>query len=230
MLAQALVFVLQLGGTMVLARLLMPADFGVITMVTTFAGFLTSFGLNGFTEAVIQREKIDHDLASNLFWINLVVGLCLTFGFACSGSLLALFYHEPRVAKVCLGLSASIFFYSASVVHLALLKRAMRFSVLSMNDIISRLGSLGITIALAAAGWGYWSLVAYYVAWPLAICLGAWYLCRWTPAFPRRVPGTGSLVRFAANVYSHFLVSYAGSNTDNLLVWMVFSCSDPWFL
>ncbi len=217
-LAQALAFVFQLAGTMVLARLLMPADFGVVTMVTTFAQLLSSIGLNGFTEALIQREKIDHSLASNLFWINLALGLCLTFGFTFTDSALASFYHEPRVASVCVGVSASIFFYSAGVVHLALLKRAMRFSVLSMNDILARLSSVVISIALAWSGWGYWALVVQVVWWPLATCLGAFYLCRWVPALPRRVPGTASMVRFATSVYSHFIVSYASSNTDNLLV------------
>lgn len=215
---QALAFVFQLAGTMVLARQLIPADFGVVAMVTTFAQLLTSIGWNGFTEAVIQREKIDHFLASNLFWINLVISVSLTLGFACSGSLLARFYHEPRVAKICMVIAVSIFLYCAPAIHLALLKRAMRFSVLSINDIAARISSVVISIALAAAGWGYWALVAQFVAWPLANCLGALYACRWAPALPRRVPGTASTVRFAANVYSHFIVSYAGLNTDNLLV------------
>jgi PST family polysaccharide transporter len=216
--AQALAFVIQVGGTIVLARILMPADFGVVSMVTIFSQLLCSIGLNGFTEAVIQRENIDHFLVSNLFWINLALGVCLTFGFAYSGSVLAWFYKDPRVANVCVGISASIFLYSAFVVHMALLKRAMRFSLISIIDIIARLSGVTISIGLAVAGWGYWAIVAQSVAWPLAICLGAWYACRWIPAFPRRVPGTGSMVRFATNVYSHFIVSYAGSNADNFLV------------
>ncbi len=216
--AQACAFVIQLGGTMVLARLLMPADFGVVTMVTTFVQLLTSVGWNGFTEAVIQRAKIDHFVASNLFWISLAISVCLTFGFACSGALLARLYHEPRVSKICVGIAASIFLYAAPAIHLALLKRAMRFSALAMNDIVARLSSVVISIVLAATGWGYWSIVAQFIAWPLANCLGALYLCRWLPAWPRRESGTGSMVRFAAIVYSHFIFSYAGSNADNLLV------------
>lgn len=217
-LTQGLAFAMQLLGTMALARLLMPADFGVVAMATMFAQLLSSIGLNGFTEAVIQREKIDHFLASNLFWINVALGLCLTFGFAWSGSALARFYKEPQVATVCVGVSASIFLYNASVVHLALLKRSMRFSQISINGIIARLSSVAISVALAMAGWGYWALVAQVVWWPLATCLAAFYQCRWIPALPRRVPGTASIVRFAASVYSHFILSYAGSNADNLLV------------
>src|SRR5438445_7751917 len=84
--------VLQVVGTVILARLLTPADFGVVTMVTTFSLLLMSFGSNGFNEAVIQRDEINRFQASNLFWINCAVGLALTIGFAAAGSLLARFY------------------------------------------------------------------------------------------------------------------------------------------
>jgi uncharacterized membrane protein len=50
---------------------------------------LVNFGLNGFTEAVVQREEINHFLVSNLFWINVGFGVLLTAGFAASGTLLA---------------------------------------------------------------------------------------------------------------------------------------------
>ncbi|MGH9453972.1 MAG: oligosaccharide flippase family protein, partial [Terriglobia bacterium] len=65
---------------------------------------------------------------------------------------------------------------------------------------------------------GYWALVAGNIVLQLSISIGAWTLCRWTPAFPRRVPGTASMVRFAMNVYSHFIVNYSAMNLDNLLV------------
>ena len=62
---------IQVVATLVLARLLTPRDFGLIAMVTTFSLLLVNFGLNGLTEAIVQRDEITHDLASALFWINL---------------------------------------------------------------------------------------------------------------------------------------------------------------
>jgi PST family polysaccharide transporter len=205
-------------ATIVLGRILAPADFGIVTIVTTFSLLLMSFGLNGFTEAVIQSEKIDHRLASNLFWINIGVGLLLTLGFASAGSLLARLFGEPRVANASVAISASIFLASTSALHTALLKRAMRFSLVAIIDIIARVVSVAASIILGLAGWGYWALVVGIVAVPFVTCLGAWSLCRWIPGFPRRVPGTATLVLFAINVYGHFVVNYAGLNTDNLLV------------
>src|SRR5664279_2203366 len=96
-LSQGLGLAVQIIGTVFLARLLTPADFGLVAMVTTFSLLPSNFGLNGFTEAVLQREKLDHFLASNLFWINLGAGLLLTVGFAAAGRLVARFYHNAHV-------------------------------------------------------------------------------------------------------------------------------------
>ena len=68
-------------ATVVLARLLAPEDFGLVAMVTTFSLLLQNVGFNGFTEAILQREEIDHALVSNLFWVNAGLSLCLAIGF-----------------------------------------------------------------------------------------------------------------------------------------------------
>jgi PST family polysaccharide transporter len=217
-LAQGAGFVTQMVATVVLARLLMPSDFGVVTMVTTFSVLLVSCGQIGFPDAVVQRDEMDHFLASNLFWINLGMGLILTVAFAAAGSLLARFYGDPRVAHVAVGVSLTIFITSTSVLHLALLKRAMRFSAVSGNDIVARAVSVTVSVGLAWFGWGYWALVAGIIAQPLSMSIGAWILCRWVPSLPRHTDGTGSVVRFARNVFARWSIGYFSQNTDNLLV------------
>ena len=209
---------IQIVSTMILARLLTPQDFGLITMVTTFSLLLMNFGLNGFTEAILQADSIDATLISNLFWLNLGMGLLLAVGFAAAGSLLARFYGNPHVARVAVGIASTIFITSTSVQHLALLKRAMWFSAVSINDILARVVSVVVSIALSLAGWGFWALVAGAIALSLSTSLGAWYLCRWVPGRPRRAAGTGSMIRFALHTYGRFTVNYSARNLDNLLV------------
>jgi O-antigen/teichoic acid export membrane protein len=210
--------VIQMASTMILARLLTPADFGLVTMVTTFSLLLVSFGVNGFTETIIQWESVDHALASNLFWINLATGILLTIGFAAAGSLMARFYHAPLVAQIAAGMSLTILASSTSVLHLALLNRAMMFTAISANDVIARATSLIVAIVLAFAGYGYWALVAGAVALSVSQSIGAWYLCRWIPGLPHRKPGTSAAVRFALNIYGRYSINYGSRNLDNLLV------------
>lgn len=210
--------VIQLVATVVLARLLTPRDFGLVAMVTTFSLLLMNCGFNGITEVVVQRETMNRSEASSLFWINLGMGVLLTLAFASTGSLLARFYGEKPIAQITAGMSLTVVLTSVSVVHLALLKRAMRFSQLAINDIVARAISVALSGALGCAGWGYWALVAGACALPLSTAIGAWWLCSWMPGRPRRTAGTGSMLKFAMHTYGRFSVNYFTRNADNFLV------------
>lgn len=216
--AQASVFAIQLLGTAILARLLKPSDFGLVTMVTTFSLLLASFGLAGFTEAVLQAGTLTERQASNLFWINLGGALILSIAFGAAGSLLARFYSNPLITRAAVGFSVVICLSIMPVIHLALLKRAMRFGQVSTLDILCRTAYVIVAIACAIGGWGYWALVAGYVAQQLMYCVGAWYLCSWVPTLPKWERGTGRMVKYAAGVYGRFALNYFTGNTDNLLV------------
>jgi PST family polysaccharide transporter len=221
-LSQSAGVALQMLATVVLARLLTPADFGVVAMVTAFSLLLMNFGLNGFTEAVIQRQRIDRALSSNLFWINVTMGIVLTLAFAASGSMLAGFYGDARVADVAAAMSLTILLTSLSVQHLALLKRGMCFSAVSANDMVARTASVAVSIVCGWAGWGYWALVAGAITLPLLTSAGAWMLCGWIPGLPRRAAGTASVLRFALNTYGRFTTNYLTLNLDNLLIGSMF--------
>src|SRR5579863_2009993 len=211
-------FAVQMGSVIVLARLLTPSDFGIVTMVTTVSLLLRSFGLNGFTELIMQREELTDSLASNLFWINLGIGTILTLAFASSGPLLALFYHTSAVVQVTQGMSLTIGISCLGYIHTGLLQRAMRFRSTAIINLTGMLVYVIVCVVLAMAGWHYWALVWGNVTYAAVTAAGAWLTCRWIPSRPGRASGTGSGLRFAANVYSHFAFSYLTRNTDNLLV------------
>jgi O-antigen/teichoic acid export membrane protein len=215
---QAANFAVQIGSVAILARLLTPSDFGVVTMVTTFSLLFRSFGMNGFTELIMQCEKLTHSLASNLFWIELGLGAVLTVAFASAGPLLALFYHNPAVARVTEGMSLTIGIGCLGWIHLGLLQRAMHFRTTAIINFVGQLLLIVVSIGLAMAGWHYWSLVWGSVTQTVVVAAGAWWMCRWIPSRPGRADGTGSGLKFAMNVYSHFAFSYSTRNTDNLLV------------
>jgi len=211
-------FALQIGSVVILARLLTPADFGIVTMVTTFSLLLRSFGLAGFTEFIMQREELTDSLASNLFWINLGIGTILTFAFASSGRLLALFFHNRAVIDVTYGMSLTIAIGCLGYVHLGLLQRAMHFRTTAVIYFSGQVLQLIVSVILAMAGWHYWALVCGSITQTAVVAAGPLLVCRWIPSWPGRVSGTRTGFKFAMNVYSHFAFSYLTRNTDNLLV------------
>ena len=209
----------QMIGTVVLARLIGPRDYGLVTMVVTFSALLVGCGgSSGIPDAVAQCERIDHTLASNLFWIGLGLGVLLTAIFASAGSLLALFYGEAALVKLAVGLSFTIFLTSIAVVPLALLRRAMLFSAVARTELVSKAVSVAVSILFAWAGWGRWALVMGACALPLSTGIGAWWQCRWLPGRFRYNNETGTLLKVAIHTYGRFSVKYFSSNTDNLLV------------
>lgn len=214
--SQGLLLVVQVAATVILARLLTPSDFGVVAMVATFSLLLTNFP--GFTETVLQWEHLNRHLVSNFFWICIGTGIVLTALFASAASLLARFYGDPKVQAIAIVLSLQILIGSTSVLHLALLKRAMRFTLVSANDVVARAVAVAVSISLAFFGFGYWALVGGFLAFPLSRSVGAWSLCRWVPSLPRRTPATKDMLRFAINVYGRFNIEYLGHNMDNVLV------------
>ncbi len=209
---------IQLVSAMVLARLLTPRDFGLVTIVTTFSLLFVNFGYNGFTEAIVHCEKINHGQASNLFWMNVVGSTILAVGFALAGPWMGQVFHDPRISGVAAWISITIFLSGLSVIHLALLKRGMLFSAVSANDVAGRVASVIVSIALGFAGWGYWALVGGAIALTAVPSIGAWFLCTWQPGLPVKAEGTRSLVRYAVNTYARFSTGYFTSNLDNFLV------------
>jgi len=211
-------FAVGIGSVVILARLLTPSDFGIVTMVTTFSLLFRSFGLNGFTELIMQREELTDSLASNLFWINLGIGMFLTLAFASSGPLLALFYHNSVVVRVTQGMALTIGIGCLGNIHMGLLQRAMHFRTTAIINFVGQAIYVIVCIVLAAAGWHYWALVWGSVTQNAVLAAAACLVCRWRPRLPSRVDGTASGFKFAMNVYSHFAFGYLTRNTDNLLV------------
>jgi O-antigen/teichoic acid export membrane protein len=216
--SNALSFFVQFLGTIILARLLTPVDFGLITMVTAFSLLLQNFGVNGFTEAIIQSEVIDHKMMSTLFWINAIISFILTLLFMTMAPLLAWFYKEPRLYLITIGISLSIIASGLSTLHMALLRRNMQFYISSGIEVTARVVSVSIPVFLAWQGWGYWSLVAGFVASPVTYTAGTWIFCRWRPGLPTSGTGIGPMLKFALNTYGTFSLNYFSRNIDKLLI------------
>src|ERR1700677_234395 len=172
MCAQAANFLLRIGSLMILARLLDPKDFGLLSMVTAFTGVLGLFRDFGLSSATVQRASITEAQISTLFWINILVGAMLALLTAVSAPVLATFYHEPRLVGVTLALAAGFLFNAAGVQHSALLQREMRFTALAVINIVALILGSAVAILGAKAGYGYWALVAMNIVSPLAITCG----------------------------------------------------------
>src|ERR1700743_3696652 len=97
MCAQGANFLFRVGSLTILARLLSPADFGLVGMVTAFTAVLSLFRDFGLSAASIHRPNVTEEQVSTLFWINMLVGGVLAVLAVALAPALAAFYREPRL-------------------------------------------------------------------------------------------------------------------------------------
>jgi O-antigen/teichoic acid export membrane protein len=211
-------FALKLGSTAVLARLLTPADFGLIAMATAMTGFVEMFKDAGLSMATVQCVEINHRQISTLFWINLGLSLVLMLIVAAMAPGVAWFYGEPRLLAVTLALAILFPLSGLMIQHQALLRRQMKFGALVSIDIVSR--SIGVAAGITAAAFGanYWAIVAMMGVTAFANAIMVWLGCRWVPGLPSRGAGVRPMLAFGGNLTGSGFVNYWGRNADNLLI------------
>ncbi|MGK2907150.1 MAG: lipopolysaccharide biosynthesis protein [Desulfuromonadales bacterium] len=216
--SQGLQFVIQLGSTMILARILSPADYGINGMAVAITGFAAIFSNLGLSTATIQRAEINHEQVSSLFWINSAIGLLLTLLVAAISPLAAWFYKTPEMFEVMLSLSIIFAITGLTVQHSALLTRQMRFYTLAKIHVLSMLAGILVAIFAGFQGFGYWALVFNTLTNVAFNTLGCWLACRWVPGMPKRGVGVGTMIKFGADLVSFDVVNYFARNLDNILI------------
>jgi O-antigen/teichoic acid export membrane protein len=216
--SQGAQFLIQSIATVVLARLLTPADFGLVAMVSTVTGLGQAFADLGLSEATIQRKEITHDQVSALFWINVAIGLGLMLVTVTLAPLLARFYREPRLVNITLLVSLTFLIGGLRVQPDAILKRQMRFSSLAIRDVASYALAVPVAITMAWRGASYWALVALPLTLNFTAMALSWLMVNWKPSLPRRGAQVGSMITFGANVAASYFIGNVSRTADNILI------------
>lgn len=209
---------IQFAIGILLARLLLPADFGLLGMVIVFTGFAGLFAEFGFSSAIVQRVDISDVHTSSIFWVNLVVGVVLALLFVLIAPYLAAFFAEPRVTAVARILSLTFVVAALGIVPRALLQRRMAFRSLAGMEIVAALISGGAALTLAVLGFGVWSLVAQSLVAAAIMSTLAFRVAAFTPERIYSSAAVRELLGYSANLFAFNFVNYWSRNADNLLV------------
>ena len=210
--------VLNTGSTVVLARLLTVQDFGLLAMVTAITGFVVLSKDLGLSMATVQKDEIDHNQASALFWVSVAASVAMALVTAAIAPAVASFYHEPRLKAITLALASGLILGGLATQHQALLRRQMRFRALAAVDIGSFAFGAAIAIVLALRGAGYWALVLMQLATAFGGTVGVWLACRWRPSLRLRGPGVRAMLAFGWNLAGYNVISYFARNLDKVLI------------
>jgi O-antigen/teichoic acid export membrane protein len=218
MISQVCQLGLLFGINIIMARLLMPEDFGVVAIVTSITAFFSLFNDLGLPMATVQRHEINHEQVSLLFWINTLWGCALAALVAATAPLFAKLYGDPRLTSIIAVLAISFLFIGLGSQHRALLKRQMRFTRLAVIELLAILPGMVVALMLAWLGFRYWALVYMRLATIIFSTLGVMLACGWRPGRPRRTTQMRPLLIFGTHLTGFSVMAYLTRNVDNLLI------------
>jgi PST family polysaccharide transporter len=222
MAARGLNMFVQLGTTILLARLLSPRDYGLVAMVLALVGFAPMLIDLGTTDATIQRKRLTHVGASTLFWLKMAIAGVLTLLLVGSSGIIAAFYGEPALVEIALVSSLTFLITAASVQHFALMRRAMQFRQMALIEISSNIIASIAAIVMAFSGLGYWALVAKPILTIALASVAAWMCCPWMPGRPRFTTEAKELLRFGMGVTGFTMTDNVAQSADRVALGYLF--------
>ncbi|MBZ9786727.1 lipopolysaccharide biosynthesis protein [Psychroflexus sp. CAK57W] len=210
----------------VLARLLMPEDFGLIGMLSIFIAFSQVFIESGMGSGLIQKQdRTDKDY-STVFIFNLAVSLICYGILYLTAPFISDFYEMPRLTLLTRVLGLNLIFISLVVVQRTKLEIEVNFKTLARVNIIGLILGGGLAIAAALYDFGVWALVIQTLSISLFTAVGLWSLGNWRLSFTfskdsfKKLFGYGSKL-LIAGIYSKSL-----QEIYNLVIGKVYSASD----
>jgi O-antigen/teichoic acid export membrane protein len=210
---------LQLFVTAVLARILMPEDFGLVAMSQIVVGLVRIFGNYGLGAAIIYRQDASEIHLSTAFWFNLGVSMLL-FGVAVALSpLAALYFDHPAVAPVLAVASAAFVLEGLGSVSSTILYKQLRFRASAAADFVAAVASFVVALAsVVVFDLGYWGLVLGGLAGSFTGSLLRLILGRWLPRRLFDRDAMKEMFRYGRNFFAHGVLNYLSAHLDRFII------------
>lgn len=204
--------------TTILARLLLPAEFGALAAVVAITGLFGVLAETGIGSAIVQRIVTTRDELSSVFWACLAGATAIYAALLAAAPAVARLFDTPAVAPALPFVAVTVVVYGVLVVPLGLLRRDLRFGVVALSQIVAVTGAGAVALLLAFLGFGLWSLVAQSIALVAVRTAFVWIASRWMPAPAMRAADLRKVVVYSGSVAAHLTVNHFSRNADALLI------------
>lgn len=215
---QGIKFVVQI----LLARLLMPEEYGLIALVLVFIAIADAFVQSGLNMALIQKRDTDELDFCSVFYASIVLAVGLYFILFITAPLIANFLEQQLLISIVRILSLNLFFTAVNSIQNAYISRRMQFKL----NFISSLGGIIISgiigILLAYAGYGVWSLVIQQLINQFLITMILWFTVKWRPTLIFSIHRLKLLFSYGCNILGASLVALLTENMYILIIGRVY--------
>jgi teichuronic acid exporter len=213
----------------ILARLLFPAQFGLIAMLYVFIAVANTFIESGFGSALIQKRNTTQIDICSIFYFNIVVGLAAAGLLCLFAPLIAAFYDQPILTPLTQVTSLTIVINSFGLIQGTILAKKIDFKTQTKVTLIASGISGVIGIFLASAGFGVWSLVIQQVSGSLFQTIFLWFFNPWRPSLLFSFNALREMFGFGSRLLISGLLNRIFDNIYYVVIGRLFSVADLGF-
>ncbi len=216
--------------SMVLARLLTPADYGTIALLTIFIAIAGCLADSGFGTALVQKKDATEVDFNSVFYLSLFVSGLLYAGLYFAAPLVAVFYKTPILVPVLRVLALSLVFNAINSIQNAELQRKLLFHLSFRISLIGSVVTGIVGVALAFLGYGVWALVWSQLTGGVVGVLTRWYFIAWRPKWMFSWGALKGLFSFGWKMAVSGLLDTAYGNLYGLLIGRLYTRADLAFV
>ena len=210
----------------ILARILLPDDYGIIALVTVFITILNVFVDSGLGNALIQKKDADNVDFSSVFWFNIVWCLILYVILYFTAPLISQFYAKSDITKVLRVLGLQVFISGVKNVQQAYVYRTMQFRKFFFSTLGGTIGAAFVGIWMAYHGYGVWALVGQQLFNMLVDTLILWITVKWRLQFVFSFQRFKELFSYGWKLLASALIDTPYTEIRQLVIGKIYTASD----
>lgn len=218
--------VVSLIVSIVLARLLMPEEYGVISLITVFTSILSLFTDCGFSDALIQKKNADQLDFSTVFYFNVFMGLALYGIMFVSAPAIAQFYHRDYLVSYIQVMSLTLVIGSFKSIQDAVVRIRMQQKLFFFATIGGTIVSAVLGIWMAYHGMGVWALICQQLSNQLIDTIILWLMVRWRPTKEFSITRLKPLFQYGSKLLLSALLDRVTMKISSLIIGKVHSAEE----
>lgn len=206
----------------IMSRLLSPNDYGVFSLLYLFTGVASCFTDCGFSAALIQSSEITETDKSTVFWLNFIMGICVSVLLCISSPYIASFFNESKLVGLTIGLSINTVVAASTTVQQSLFVRDLNFKPLVQANVSGCVGGGAVGIFLAFNNFGVWSILGQTLSASILTAGFTWTASTWRPQFVFESASLAKFFRYGGFLFASSLIDTIYTRLYTVLIGKLF--------
>ena len=217
---------IQLLVQIVIARILLPSEYGIVAMMVVFTNIAGIFINNGFNMAIVQKPKADGKDYSTAFTINMVIGVSLYVILYIAAPFIQQFYAQEGMARSLRILALLLIPGALNSIQIAIATREMKFAKLMKCNLTASLCSGVLGVVSALMGLGYWALIIQQLSQSIVLSIVLLGIIKWRPSFGYDRTGAKEMFSFGWKILAAGLLNTIYTELNSLVIGKRYNSAD----